>query len=107
MRETLAVFAGGAAGAVARVATAEALDGVAATLVVNLAGTFLLAIVVVRGRAAGRALVGAGFCGALTTFSAFQVELLELDVLTALAYAAASVGGGLTAAAVGARVAKR
>jgi CrcB protein len=46
-----------------------------------------------------RPLLGTGFCGALTTFSTLQVELIRLarDGRTPLAaaYLAASVGAGL------------
>ena len=49
-----------------------------------------------------RPLVGTGFCGALTTFSTFQVQMVELGddghVPLAAAYLAVSVVVGLAAA---------
>jgi CrcB protein len=102
--ELTAVFAGGCAGALARVALAEAWPPHAghwpwATLVVNVAGSFILGLVVAGG--VRGALLGPGFCGALTTFSTLQLELLEMlddgRVALAAAYLAASVGAGLAA----------
>jgi len=110
-----AVFAGGFAGALARAGLVEALPHAAdqwpwATFVVNVAGSLLLGWVVVA-RERWRPLVGTGFCGALTTFSTFQVQLVELGddghVPLAAAYLAVSVACGLLAAAAGAGVARR
>jgi CrcB protein len=106
------VFAGGIAGALARAAVLEALphDPGAwpwATLLVNLAGAFVLGAVAARGYR--RALIGQGFCGALTTFSTLQLELLEMldhdRVGLALGYAAVSLSAGLAAAELGRRAA--
>ena len=58
-----------------------------------------------------RLLLGTGFCGALTTFSTFQVETLRLardgyaDV--AAGYAAASVAAGMACAVAGTVLARR
>ena len=64
----------------------------------NLAGTLILGWVVVA-KERWRPLVGTGFCGALTTFSTFQVQLVELGddghVPLAAAYLAVSVAVGL------------
>lgn len=52
-----------------------------------------------------RPFLAAGFCGALTTFSTLQVELIRLGqhghAGLAAAYLAASLGGGLLLAATG------
>jgi CrcB protein len=78
-----------------------------ATFLVNLAGAFLLGYVVTRLQerlplsAYRRPLVGTGFCGALTTFSTMQLELVRmLDAgryALAFGYGAASVVGGFGA----------
>jgi CrcB protein len=99
---------GGAAGTLARAGVAELIPHSSAgfpwsTLIVNLIGTAILARVVAT---AGRRyhLVGVGFCGALTTFSTFQVELVRLFDLghtgIALVYAAVSLPAGLATAAL-------
>ena len=88
-RELAAVFAGGAAGALLRAGMAEALGGGApawpwATFLVNVAGAFALGYFVTRLQERlplstyRRPLLGTGFCGALTTFSTMQVELLKM-----------------------------
>ncbi|HEY3613963.1 MAG TPA: CrcB family protein [Gaiellales bacterium] len=108
-RILLAIFLGGAAGGLARAVLerqwpADGRSWPWVTFAVNVAGTAILAAVVARlgeGRL-GRPLIGVGFCGALTTFSALQLEALELahrhHVLLALAYAAGSIGAGLATA---------
>ena len=112
VRELTAIFAGGMLGAVARVALAEAFPHARdawpwTTFAVNLAGALLLGWAVTRLPAASyrRPFVGIGVCGALTTFSTMQLELLRmLDVdsaALALAYAAASLVGGLAAVRLG------
>jgi len=113
--ELAAIFAGGFAGAIARVALAEnwAADATRwpwATFVANIAGALILGYVATRlrdGRA--RLLLGTGFCGALTTFSTLQLELLHMldasHFALAAAYALASVALGLAAVTLGRRLA--
>jgi CrcB protein len=88
-RETAAIFVGGAVGALARtrLSTAFPVSSPAwpwATFVVNVLGAFALGYFVTRLQerlplsAYKRPLLGTGFCGALTTFSTIQIELLNL-----------------------------
>jgi CrcB protein len=109
-RQLAAVFAGGCLGALARAEVGELLPHASgawpwATFAVNVAGACLLGAVL--GRAERSPFLGAGFCGALTTFSALQLELLEMldagRAGPALAYAAASVACGLAAVMAGRR----
>ena len=117
-----AIMLGGAAGALARAGVAEALVHEAgqlpwSTFLVNLAGTILLAWMTTRltemvaPTRFWRFLLGTGFCGALTTFSTFQVETIRLarDSGAALAgsYALASLGAGMVLAAAATVVARR
>jgi CrcB protein len=86
----LAVVAvGGAAGTLLRLAVARALPSSStafpwATLLVNLFGSLLIGFIVVTAveRLAPsryfRPLIGTGFCGGLTTFSTFAVEIVLL-----------------------------
>jgi CrcB protein len=101
-----AIFAGGAVGALLRVALLQTGAGAApgwpwVTFSVNVLGTFLLGYFATRLQerlplsAYRRPLLGTGFCGAFTTFSTMQLELVTmLDAHRyglAVAYAAASV----------------
>lgn len=77
----LLVAVGAAIGAPLRYAAAHLLDGYLhwGTILVNLAGSFLLGVLsglAVSGNA--MALLGTGFCGALTTYSAFAVHAHDL-----------------------------
>jgi fluoride exporter len=117
-----AIMLGGAAGALARAGLAEALphEGASwpwATFLVNLAGTVLLAWLTTRlaemvvPTRFWRFLLGTGVCGALTTFSTFQIETIRLardgGVPLAAGYAAASVFAGMALAVTATVVARR
>jgi fluoride exporter len=112
VREPAAVFAGGVLGALARVGLAQGFPHAAGawpwtTFAVNLAGASLLGWTVARLPAAsyGRPFVGIGVCGALTTFSTFQLELLRMldggRWALALAYAGVSLAAGLAVVRLG------
>jgi CrcB protein len=121
-RELAAVFAGGAAGALARALVGDALPHAPgawpwATLAVNVAGALLLGWAVTRLQerlplsAYRRPFLGTGVCGGLTTFSALQVELLQmLDAhrwATAAAYAGVSVVAGVVGVALASNLVRR
>ncbi|GAA1931585.1 fluoride efflux transporter FluC [Nocardioides marmoribigeumensis] len=77
------VALGGAVGASARYLLGHFLDVPGrlpwGTVLANLAGSFVLGLVVgLDPGQHGRALVGLGFCGALTTYSAFAVQTHHL-----------------------------
>jgi CrcB protein len=116
--ELAAIFAGGFAGAIARALLVEELPVDAggwpwATFLANVAGAALLGWVVARLPPASyrRSLLGTGFCGALTTFSTMQLELLELldgeHHALAAGYALGSVAAGLLAFAAATRAVPR
>ncbi|HEV7774413.1 MAG TPA: fluoride efflux transporter CrcB [Conexibacter sp.] len=119
----LAILAGGATGALARAAVARELLPHApgtwpwATFSVNLIGALLLAWLTTRltemvaPTRYWRFLLGTGLCGALTTFSTFQVETIALandgHAAMAAGYAAASLSGGMAVAVAATVVARR
>jgi CrcB protein len=113
-RELGAVFVGGFAGAVARAELVDALPYHAgswpwATFIANIVGAFLLGYFTTRLQerlpvsAYRRPLLGTGLCGAFTTFSTMQLELLRMldasRVGLALGYALASIAAGFFAVA--------
>jgi CrcB protein len=75
------------------------------TWAVNVAGSFVLGVVVASGTTWVTTLVGTGFCGALTTFSTFGYETVRLteegETATALSNVVLSLAAGLAAAALG------
>jgi fluoride exporter len=113
-RELAAIFCGGCAGASARALVGEWLPHDAATwpwatFVVNVAGAFLLGYLTTRLlerlplSSYRRPALGTGLCGGLTTFSAMQLEILQMldggHVALALSYAATSIVAGFIAVA--------
>lgn len=115
-RALAAVFLGGAVGAGSRAALAAAApvrpgQWPWATFAANIAGSAVLAAVLllVHERLPyRRLLIGTGFCGGLTTFSTFQVELVEMlehrEFALMATYLTASLAAGLLAAHVVTRV---
>lgn len=118
------VFAGGTAGTAARYGLAEVIPrGLGmplATVAVNLTGALLLGllleIVARRGpdrRMLGalRLLLGTGFLGGFTTYSALAVDTDTLirggRLVTAMAYAGGTVVLGVVAALIGMALARR
>jgi CrcB protein len=112
IRELAAIFAGGAVGALARAGLVQWVPPHPgrwpwATFLVNVAGAFLLGYFATRLQerlplsAYKRPLLGTGLCGALTTFSTVQLELVRMldrgSLGLALGYAAASVVAGFAA----------
>jgi fluoride exporter len=72
------------------------------TLTVNVAGSLVLGFVLgIPADPALIALIGTGFCGALTTYSTFAYETLQLPRLRALANVVVSILAGLAAAYLG------
>jgi CrcB protein len=121
-RELAAIFGGGFIGAVARAEVGEAWPATGgnwpwATFAVNIAGAFLLGYFATRLQerlpvsAYRRPLLGTGVCGALTTFSTMQIELLEMldadRIGLAAAYAAASIALGFAAVVLATNLVRR
>jgi CrcB protein len=109
-RELAAIFAGGFLGALARVLLVQAAPPAAgawpwATFAANVAGTLLLGYFATRLQerlpvsAYRRPLLGTGLCGAFTTFSTMQLEVLRMLGVgragLAAAYALTSIAAGL------------
>jgi CrcB protein len=121
-REIAAIFVGGAAGAIARVAVARALTPGPPgwpwpTFAVNIVGAFLLGYFATRLQerlplsAYRRPFLGTGLCGGLTTFSTLQLELLKMldagQIGLAVGYAAASISAGFVAVALATAAVRR
>lgn len=117
MKSIVAVLVGGLLGTAARLTVDVMLPHEGATfplgtLLVNLTGSFLLGVLVARAWPVApawlRAGLGPGLLGSFTTFSALAVSAVELTAsgvgAVAVGYVAASVAGGLTAAALGLRL---
>ena len=121
-RELAAIFAGGAIGAAARVWIGRHLTGGSgewpwATFTINVTGSFALAYFATRLQERlplstyRRPMLATGFCGAYTTFSTLQVELLKLieahHYELAAGYAACSITAGYGAIWVATALARR
>ena len=116
----LLVGAGGAAGAIVRYSVSLGLKSILGdafpwgTLAVNLVGCFAFGLIASASENSIspnlKAAMGAGFLGALTTFSTFGVETIarfeEGSLVIAFANISANVGFGLMLAAVGVGVGK-
>jgi CrcB protein len=117
----VAILAGGAVGTLARAGVAEWSPHRAGhwpwpTFGVNLVGAFILGWLLTRlaERTAPsrywRFFLGTGFCGALTTFSTFEIETFAFvrrgDLTLAVAYPLVSMAAGLALAIAGAMLAR-
>ncbi|MDX6633974.1 MAG: fluoride exporter [Solirubrobacterales bacterium] len=117
-RELGAIFLGGALGALVRAGLSEALpaggaDWPWATFLVNITGAALLGYwyTTLSHTSYRRPLLTTGFCGALTTFSTVQLELVEMidagRAGLAILYLAVSLAAGLAGAQAGTAAARR
>jgi len=115
-RLVVAVFVGGVAGALLRVGAERAFPAAAhgwpwTTFVVNIGGALALGVFATRLQerlppsTLKRPLLGTGFCGALTTFSTLQVEVLQLARHGRPWVAAAYLGSSVVAGLVGLQLA--
>ena len=114
--EAALIAIGGMAGAAAR----YGLNGISpggvrdfpwTTLTINVAGSLLLGLIVAFAPRVARwwvgPLLGVGFCGAFTTFSAFSLQTVQLvrhqEPMFAAGYIALTLVAGLGAARLGSR----
>lgn len=119
---SLWVGLGGAPGAVCRYGVELAFANHASsfpwgTFVINITGAFLLGCIVARaesGEEGGdllRCFAGIGFCGAFTTFSSVNLEMLEMmrshSAPLAALYFVSSFACGIAAAALGAMLGEK
>jgi CrcB protein len=121
-RELAAIFAGGACGAGLRAILVEHASSRVGhwpwvTFAANVAGCLLLGYLVTRLQerlpitAYRRPFLGTGFCGALTTFSTFQLELVQMldrgEAALTLSYGAASLLAGFLGVLLGTAAVRR
>lgn len=120
MKSVLAVFVGGMLGTALRLGLDALIPHTDRTfpfdtLLINVVGSFVLALLVAgywpRASAVVRAGIGTGLLGGFTTFSAVTVAVVSLagsgQGLLGIAYLAMSVVAGLVAAAGGLRLGLR
>ncbi|MBH99176.1 MAG: fluoride efflux transporter CrcB [Acidimicrobiaceae bacterium] len=113
MRDLALVSVGGIIGAASRWSLVEATTSsngeiAGSVLLANLIGCALLGVLTGRGlNPSTRLLLGAGFCGGLTTFSTFAVEVADAlrsgDTSGGIGYALLSVVCGLAVFGLGRR----
>ena len=121
-RERAAILAGGVIGARTRLGLVEALASKPgqwpwATFIANVVGALALGYFTTRLQerlplsAYRRPFLGTGLCGALTTFSTLQLELLQMldhgNGALAASYALASLTAGLLAIALTTNLVRR
>lgn len=121
-RELAAIFAGGALGGLLRAGLLQWLPDSApgwpwTIFGVNVGGAFLLGYFATRLQerlplsSYRRPFVGTGFCGALTTFSTMQLEVLRMldshRYALGIGYAAASIVAGYVAVALATALVRR
>ena len=113
MRAVGLVFVGGALGSLSRYLLALALPGLWPVFVVNTVGSFALGLLLgslAPHQRGVRLLVGTGFLGGFTTYSAFALDAVQLGLVggpfLAFGFAAGSVAFGLVAALLGFAVAE-
>jgi CrcB protein len=117
-RELGAIFLGGAMGALIRAGLTEVLPAGGAgwpwaTFAVNVAGAALLGywFTTLSHASYRRPLLTTGFCGALTTFSTVQLELVEMidagRVGLAILYLGVSLAAGLAGVQAATAVGRR
>ncbi|GLS88493.1 hypothetical protein GCM10010873_34670 [Cypionkella aquatica] len=104
------VALGGAIGSVLRHLCISTLGAPIATLLVNVAGSFVMGVLYITLSRSLSPLVMTGILGGFTTFSAFSLDTLKLwqsgQIAQAALYTAASVTLSLSAVALGAALAR-
>lgn len=121
-RELAAIFAGGALGALARPGLLETMPQEISqwpwpTFLANVAGAFAVGYFTTRLQerlplsAYQRPLLGTGLCGALTTFSTMQLELVRMfqegELPLAVGYSLSSIVLGFIAVLVATNLVRR
>ena len=110
MRGVGLVFAGGAAGSLSRYLIGLALPGLWPVALVNVLGSFALGLLLGSSPSRERRLLlGTGFLGGFTTYSALALQAVQVGVLggpaLGLAFGSGQVALGLLAALLGFAVA--